>query len=132
MVWALGSFDFGFNYVTNPQTSILASIASLFTPIMAPVGLGDWRIVTSLVSGFLAKESVIAMMEMLYSDGISSLQTITVASLLVFSLLYTPCVAAIAAIKRELGTKQAALIVLFQCVVAWLGALVVRVIGILF
>lgn len=129
IVWALGSFDFGLNYVTDMHNSILATVASVFTPIMKPVGLGDWRIVTSLVSGFMAKESVIAMMEMLFSDGITSLSNITVLSLLVFSLLYTPCVAAIAAIKRELGSKQAILIVLFQCLIAWLCSLMIQVIG---
>ncbi|MBR2067271.1 MAG: ferrous iron transport protein B [Solobacterium sp.] len=132
VVWFLQSFDFSFHLVSDAHQSILASIAGILSPLMAPTGLGDWRIVTSLVSGFLAKESVISMMEMLFEGGIESLSKITVASLLVFSLLYTPCVAAIAAIKRELGGKQAMLIVIMQCAIAYVAALFVQLIGHLF
>jgi len=94
------------------------------------VGLGDWRIVTSLISGFMAKESVVSVMELLFAGGVQkALTPLTAASLLVFSLLYTPCVAAIAAIKRELGSKWAVYVVLWQCAVAWVAALIVRLLG---
>ena len=132
VVWFLQSFDFRFNFVTDSRESILAAVSGLLVPIFRPVGLGDWRIVTSLISGFMAKESVVSVMELLFSsaEGIGSmLSTLTAASLLVFSLLYTPCVAAIASIKRELGGKWAVYVVLWQCFVAWIAALVVRLIG---
>ena len=93
-------------------------------PIFKPIGLGDWRIITSLISGFMAKESVVATLEMLYGNTIvSSFNIPQVMSLLVFSLLYTPCVAAVAAIRRELGRKYAVAVVVFQCAIAWLCAL---------
>ena len=133
VVWFLKSFDFRFNFVTDSQTSILSVIAGLIAPVMRPVGLGDWRIVTSLISGFMAKESVVSVMQMLFSGGIGAvLSKLTAASLLVFSLLYTPCVAAIASIRRELGGRWAAAVVLWQCSVAWLAALVVRMLGLFF
>ncbi|MBR2853685.1 MAG: ferrous iron transporter B, partial [Clostridia bacterium] len=112
--------------------SILAAVAGLLAPVMKPVGLGDWRIVTSLISGFMAKESVVSIMETLFGDGIASLGTLSAASMLAFSLLYTPCVAAIAAIRREMGRKWALGVVLWQCVIAWVVALLVRLIGSLF
>ena len=131
-VWFLQSFDFHFNLVTDAHDSILASIAGLLVPIMKPAGLGDWRIVTSLVSGFMAKESVVATMEVLFSaDALANLGRLTAASMLVFSLLYTPCVAAIASIRRELGRKWAAGVVLWQCAVAWAAAALVQLIGLL-
>jgi ferrous iron transport protein B len=99
---------------------------------MAPVGLGDWRIVTSLISGFMAKESVVSVMETLFGGGLASLGTLTAASMLAFSLLYTPCVAAIAAIRRELGRKWALGVVLWQCAIAWFAALIIRLLGLLF
>ena len=132
VVWFLKSFDFRFNLVADSHESILAAIAGLLVPIFRPVGLGDWRIVTSLITGFMAKESVVSVMEMLFSsaEGISSmLSTLTAASLLVFSLLYTPCVAAVASIKRELGNRWALYVVLWQCAVAWVAALAVHLIG---
>ena len=132
VVWFLKSFDFRFNLVADSHESILAAIAGLLVPIFRPVGLGDWRIVTSLITGFMAKESVVSVMEMLFSsaEGISSmLSTLTAASLLVFSLLYTPCVAAVASIKRELGSRWALYVVLWQCAVAWVAALAVHLIG---
>ncbi len=131
-VWFLQSFDFHFNLVTDAHDSILASIAGLLVPIMKPAGLGDWRIVTSLVSGFMAKESVVATMEVLFSaDALANLGRLTAASMLVFSLLYTPCVAAIASIRRELGRKWAAGVVLWQCAIAWAAAALVQLIGLL-
>jgi len=94
---------------------------------MRPLGLGDWRICTSLISGFMAKESVVSTLEILFEQNIGgALDTLSAAALLVFSLLYTPCVAAIASIRRELGAKWAAGVVVWQCVVAWLAAFVVR------
>jgi ferrous iron transport protein B len=131
VVWLLQSFDLHLNLVEDSSQSILATIAGLMAPIMKPVGLGDWRICTSLISGFMAKESVVSTMEILFGDNISSiLSPVVAASLLVFSLLYTPCVAAIASIKRELGAKWAVGVVIWQCMVAWIAALIVRLIGI--
>ena len=133
LVWFLKSFDFRFNLVANSQNSILAAVAGLLAPLFKPVGLGDWRIVTSLISGFMAKESVVSVMDILFSSNVTAALTpVAAASLLVFSLLYTPCVAAIAAIKRELGRKWAVYVVLWQCLVAWVAALLVRLIGQLF
>ncbi|MBR2599944.1 MAG: ferrous iron transport protein B [Erysipelotrichaceae bacterium] len=131
VVWFLKSFDFRFNLIDDPHTSILAAVSSLLVPIMKPAGLGDWRIVTSLVCGFMAKESVVSMMEMLFIDtGVTgAISSLTAACMLVFSLLYTPCVAAVASIKRELGSKWAVYVVAWQCLLAWIGALIVRVVG---
>ena len=130
VVWFLQSFDFRFNLVSDPHSSILAAVAGLIVPIMRPAGLGDWRIVTALVSGFMAKESVVSTMEVLFSGGVAAaISKLTAASMLVFSLLYTPCVAAIASIKRELGRKWSFYVVLWQCGLAWLAALLVRLIG---
>ena len=121
VIWFLQSFDFRFNMVENGEGSILAWIAGVIAPAFRPLGLGDWRIVTALVTGFLAKESVVSTMEVL---GVTaSLTVATAVPLLVFCLLYTPCVAAIASVKRELGSKWAWFVVLFQCVVAWIMAL---------
>ena len=126
-VWFLKSFDFNMNMVKNTGDSMLAKAAGLISPIMVPIGLGDWRILVSLICGFMAKESVVSTMKILYSNGVETVMTtLTAASMLVFSLLYTPCVAAIAAVKRELGIKWAGAVVMWQCVVAWLAALVVR------
>lgn len=131
-VWFLQSFDLGLHLTENAETSILASAAGLLAPIMAPIGLGDWRILVSLVSGFMAKESVVSTLGILYPAGVeASMTTLAAASFLVFSLIYTPCVAAIASIRRELGGKWAFGVVIWQCAVAWVAALVVHLIGIL-
>ncbi len=130
VVWFLQSFDLHLNMVKDSADSILAAVSSLLVPIFAPLGLGDWRICTSLISGFMAKESVVSTLEVLFGGGIATvLSPLGAASLLVFSLLYTPCVAAIASVKRELGGKWAVAVVLWQCVIAWVAALVVRIIG---
>ena len=130
VVWFLQSFDFHFNMVEDSQASILASVSSVLVPLFRPLGLGDWRICTSLISGFMAKESVVSVMEVLYADGVASAMTaLAAASMLVFSLLYTPCVAAIASIKRELGGRWALRVALWQCGVAWVAAMMVRMIG---
>ncbi|MBQ4271317.1 MAG: ferrous iron transport protein B [Clostridiales bacterium] len=124
VIWVLQSFDFHFSYVTDSKDSILAMLAGLLAPLLKPIGLGDWRICTALISGFMAKESVVSTLEILFAgDVTASLSTASAASLLVFSLLYTPCVAAIASIRRELGRKWAAGVVLWQCAVAWLASL---------
>ena len=132
VVWFLSNFDFQLNLVDDSHNSILSAAAGLLAPLMAPAGLGDWRIVTSLISGFMAKESVVSIMETLFGGGLAALGTVTAASMLVFSLLYTPCVAAVAAIRRELGRKWALGVVLWQCAIAWVAALIVRLIGLLF
>ena len=134
-VWFLKSFDFGFNVVENSHDSMLARIAGLLAPLFRPVGLGDWRIVTSLISGFMAKESVVSVMELLFAsaNGITAvMSTMTAVCLLVFSLLYTPCVAAVASIKREMGGKWAFYVVLWQCAIAWVAALAAHLIGLAF
>ncbi len=131
-VWFLKSFDLRLNPVTDSQTSILATVAGVLVPLLRPVGLGDWRIVTSLISGFMAKESVVSVLEVLFGTegGVTAVMSpLKAFSLLVFSLLYTPCVAAIASIRRELGGKWAVRVVIWQCLIAWLAALAVRLIG---
>lgn len=131
VVWFLQSFDIHFNLVADSQSSILAHISGIFAPIFKPLGLGDWRICTSLISGFIAKESVVSVMEVLFAGGtLSTIMTgLSAATMLTFSLLYTPCVAAIASIRRELGAKWAIGLVIWQCVIAWIVALIVRLIG---
>ena len=134
VVWFLKSFNFHFNLVADTHDSMLAAIAGVLVPLFRPLGLGDWRICTSLISGFMAKESVVSVLEVLFSDrgGVAAaMTTLSAAALLVFSLLYTPCVAAIASIRRELGRRWAVAVVLWQCGVAWLAALLVRLIGML-
>ena len=127
VVWFLQSFDLHLNLVKDSSDSILAMAAGLLVPIFKPLGLGDWRICTAFISGFMAKESVVSTLEVLFSGSIASVLTpLAAASLLAFSLLYTPCVAAIASVKRELGGKWAIGVVVWQCVVAWIVALIVR------
>ena len=127
IVWFLQSFDLHLNLVKDSSDSILAMAAGLLVSIFKPLGLGDWRICTALISGFMAKESVVSTLEVLFSGSIASVLTpLAAASLLAFSLLYTPCVAAIASVKRELGGRWAIGVVVWQCVVAWIVALIVR------
>ncbi|MBP5248434.1 MAG: ferrous iron transporter B, partial [Lachnospiraceae bacterium] len=129
VVWLLQSFDTHFNLVSDSKDSILAVISGAIAPLMAPAGLGDYRICTSLISGFMAKESVVSTMQVMFDSDITQvLSASTAASLLVFSLLYTPCVAAVSAIRRDLGRKWAAGVVIWQCVVAWIAAVIVRLI----
>ena len=130
VVWFLQSFDLHFNMVKDSAGSILAVISGKIAPIFKPLGLGDWRICTALISGFMAKESVVSTMQVLFGSGVAAVLTpLAAASMLVFSLIYTPCVAAIASIKRELGLKWAAGVVVWQCVVAWVAAFLVYLIG---
>ncbi len=133
VVWFLQSFNLRLNMVSDSSDSMLAMIAQIFVPILTPLGLGDWRIATALISGVMAKESVVSTLEVLFSGSISTvLSPLTAGSLLVFSLLYTPCIAAIASVKRELGTKWAVSMVIWQCIVAWVAAFAVYLIGGLF
>ena len=127
-VWFLKSFDLRFELVEDAHSSILAMIAGWFVPLMQPVGMGDWRIITALVSGFMAKESMVSTMEVLFApEGVAGvIPTAAAAAMLVFSLLYTPCVAAVASIRRELGNKWAVCVVLWQCGIAWVAALLVN------
>ncbi len=135
VIWFLQNFDMGLNMVADSQDSILALAAGVLAPLFLPVGFGDWRIVTALISGFLAKESVVSSLTVLFGSTAllqGSLSMAGAASLLVFCLLYTPCVAAVASVKRELGGKWAAAVVIGQCVIAWIAAFVVYHVGMLF
>lgn len=130
IIWFLQSFDTHFNRVSESENSILAVVAGIISPVLKTAGLDDWRITTALISGFMAKESVVSTLEILFAGGIkTALNSVTAISLLVFSLLYTPCVAAIASIKRELGTKWAVIVVVWQCVIAWFVSTVVYLVG---
>ena len=132
VVWFLQSFDLHLNLVENSADGILAIIAGALVPILRPLGLGDWRICTALISGFMAKESVVSTLEVLFGGEIASVLTpLSAGVLLVFSLLYTPCVAAVASVKRELGTKWAVGMVFWQCLIAWVVAIITRGIGML-
>ena len=129
-IWFLQSFDVHFNLVRDSKNSMLAALSGVLVPLFKPLGLGDWRICTALISGFMAKESVVSSLQILFGTSVSTaISSLSAASLLVFSLLYTPCVAAIASIRRELGVKWAAGVVVWQCVIAWLAAFIVRLIG---
>ena len=132
VIWFLQTFGLHLSMVADSKDSILAAVAGAIAPIFAPLGFGDWRICTSLIAGFMAKESVVSTLSVLFGSTktlLEVLSPLSAASLLVFCLLYTPCIAAISSIKRELGTKWAVGIVLFQCAVAWVAAFVVHLIG---
>lgn len=132
VIWFLQTFDGHLNIVSDSQESILATVASVIAPVFAPMGFGDWRISTALITGFMAKESVVSTLSVLFGQTAALLGCITpvsAASLLVFCLLYTPCVAAIASIKRELGSRWAVGVVVGQCVIAWVAAFVVYLVG---
>ena len=134
VIWFLQTFDLHLSIVSDSRDSILAMAAGVIAPIFAPMGFGDWRVSTALISGFMAKESVVATLSVLFGSTEALVAAITppaAASLLAFCLLYTPCVAAIAAIKRELGGKWAAGVAVMQCVVAWIAAFVVYQLGML-
>lgn len=128
IIWFLQTFDLRLNIVAESKESILAILAGYITPIFNPLGFGDWRISTALISGFMAKESVVSTLSILYGSTQSLLMSLTTPaalSLLIFCLLYTPCIAAIAAIKRELNGKWALIVVFGQCLIAWLASFVV-------
>ena len=134
VIWFLQTFDFGLNVVQSPESSMLAVIAGWIAPIFAPLGFGNWQISTALISGFIAKESVVSTLSVLLGSAgalTAMLNLPGVLALLVFCLLYTPCVAAVAAVRRELGGKWAGLMVLSQCAVAWVAALLVHTVAIL-
>ena len=129
VIWFLQNFDFQLSLTADPQESILAWIASGIAPLFAPLGFGDWRVSTALITGFMAKESVVSTLTILYGSSAAlgaALSPAAAAPLLVFCLLYTPCIAAVASVKREMGGRWATVMVVNQCVVAWLAALVVR------
>lgn len=134
VIWFLQTFDLRLNIVQDSRDSILAVIAGVCAPLFAPLGFGDWRISTSLIAGFMAKESVVSTLSVLFGETESLMAVLTplsAASLLVFCLLYTPCVAAVASIKRELGSKWAVCVVLGHCVIAWICAFLVKAAGML-
>ena len=135
VIWFLQTFDYHLNVVTDSQDSLLASVAGIIAPIFNPLGFGDWRISTALISGFIAKESVVSTLSVLFGSTetlLAVLSPLAAVCLLVFCLLYTPCIAAIASIRRELGGKWALGVVIGQCVIAWIAASIVHLVGLLF
>ena len=127
VIWFLQHFGTNLSMVEDSAHSILAVLAGLHAPIFRPMGFGDWKITTALISGFMAKESVVATLNVLYGSTAELLAAITTraaGALLVFCLLYTPCVAAIASVKQELGSKWATFVAIFQCVIAWVVSLI--------
>ena len=137
LIWFLQTFDARLNVAATPDASLLAAIGSFIAPVFAPLGFGDWRVSTALITGFTAKESVVSTLTVLLGGDTGALTTMftpfTAIVFLVFTLLYTPCVAAVAAVKRELGgSKAAAGVVLMQCAIAWVVAFVVHLVGGLF
>ena len=133
VIWFLQTFDLRLNVVENSQNSLLASVAGIIAPIFAPLGFGNWQISTALITGFMAKESVVSTLTVLLGglEPTAFMSPLTCVSLLVFTLLYTPCVAAVSSVKRELGGKWAVAVVIGQCLVAWVAALLVRTVGLL-
>jgi ferrous iron transport protein B len=134
VIWFLQTFDLHMNIVTDSKDSILAMVAGWIAPVFAPLGFGDWRISTALITGFMAKESVVSTLSVLFgstTELLGIISPLAAASLLVFCLLYTPCVAAIASVRRELGGKWAMGMVVLQCVIAWICALAVHSVGML-
>lgn len=132
VVWFLQNFNFSMNMVSDPQSSMLAALAGFLAPLFIPLGFGNWQMVTALISGFLAKESVVSMMAVVYGGTAAVRSAITplpAFTFMVFCLLYTPCIAAVATIRKEQGRGAAILMVIFQCVVAWLIAWAVHLIG---
>ena len=132
IIWFLQSFGTSLNFVTDSSRSILSIAAGFIAPIFRPMGLGDWRIVTSLIAGFMAKESVVSTLNLVFGGRAALMSAITPLAafcLLVFCLLYTPCVAAVSSVRRELGTKWMFFVIMNQCLIAWIIALVVSLIG---
>ncbi len=134
VIWFLQSFDLRLNVVTDSSDSLLALLGGLIAPVLIPLGLGDWRISTALITGFTAKESVVSTLQVLLAgEPLNTLFSPFQACIfMVFSLLYTPCVAAVAAVKREMGQKNALLVVLVQCAIAWIVCYIIRLIGLAF
>ena len=135
VIWFLQNFDLQLSLTADPQESILAFVASGIAPLFAPLGFADWRVSTALITGFMAKESVVSTLTILFGSSAAlgaALSPAAAAPLLVFCLLYTPCIAAVASVKRELGGRWAAVMVLNQCVVAWVAAFIVRMLALAF
>ena len=135
VIWFLQSFDYRLNYIGNSEeaTGLLALLAGLIAPLFAPLGFGNWQCSTALITGFIAKESVVSTLQVLFGNTVTTVITpLAAASLLTFCLLYTPCVAAIASVKRELGRRWAVTMVLGQCAIAWIAAFLVHSVGLLF
>ena len=140
IIWVLQSFDFRFNYVENSEVSMLGSIGKLIAPIFIPLGFGDWRAASALITGFTAKEAVVSTLSILTGSSLEALPAVlsgmftplAAVSFLVFTLLYTPCVAAVGAMNQELGRRRSTLaVVTMQCLVAWGAAFLVYTIGLL-
>lgn len=138
IIWFLQTFDLRFNVVEASEDSLLALVGQWIAPLFAPLGFSDWRVSTALITGFTAKEAVVSTLSVLTGTAMADLSNIlgtmfsgvSAASFLVFTLLYTPCVAAVAAVKREMGSGlKALMVVVLQCVVAWLVALLVYQVG---
>ena len=127
VIWFLNQFTLTLNVATDPADSMLAAVAGVIAPVFGPMGFGDWRITAALISGFMAKESVVATLLVLFGSEAAVqavLTPLTAAALLVFCLLYTPCAAAVSAVRRELGTKWMCYVIVFQCVIAWICAFI--------
>ena len=132
IIWFLQTFNLRMNVVADSKDSILAVAAGIIAPVFLPLGFGNWKISTALITGYMAKESVVSTLSVLFgstAELTGAITPVAAASLLVFCLLYTPCVAAIASIKRELGAKWAVYVVIGQCAVAWIAAFIVHLIG---
>ena len=119
VIWFLNQFTLTLNVASDPADSMLAAVAGVIAPVFGPMGFGDWRITAALISGFMAKESVVATLLVLFGS-----EAAVQAALLVFCLLYTPCAAAVSAVRRELGTKWMCYVIVFQCVIAWICAFI--------
>jgi ferrous iron transport protein B len=136
VIWFLQTFDTRLNVVADSKDSLLAFVGNIIAPLFKPLGFGDWRMSTALITGFIAKESVVSTLTVLLGGSAAALQTyftpFTAFVFLVFTLLYTPCVAAIAAVRREMGTRRAAAgVAVMQCIIAWIMAFIVHTVGIM-
>jgi len=133
VIWFLQTFDMRLNVVSDSQSSLLATVAGIIAPVFNPLGFGTWQISTALITGFMAKESVVSTLSVLLGSVSPAgfMTPLSAVSLLVFTLLYTPCVAAIGSVKQELGGKWAVAVVIGQCVVAWIAAWIIRSIGLM-
>ena len=134
MIWFLQTFDSRLNVAASAENSLLAALGNLAAPIFAPLGFGDWRVATALITGFTAKENVVSTLNVLLGGNTAGINTLftpfTATVFLVFTLLYTPCMAAIATVKREMGgTKTAVMTAVSQCLIAWIVAFAVRLLG---
>ena len=132
VIWFMTNFDFRFDMTTDSGNSILAVIAGYVAPVFEPLGFGNWKFATAIITGFLAKESVVSSLKVVFGGKefvSAALTSVSACSMMVFCLLYTPCVAAVASVKRELGGRWAVFMVVFQCAVAWVCAFLVSLVG---